>query len=292
MRLPFLTTTMTDGSHTALLGRGSARGGWGQNPVIDYQEMNADVGIIGNTEVAYSTTNEEFKEDHFGELAPVLNQSENLFTRDMLPADYRFSEQPQNHEYLNEFDPITRRYEASDAPPKTELKHPDKKLFLNNFSNVIIFVGDDGIEAHYGEGLMSSRGASPWIKVDTQLHSQHPSIKIQIKDPEKKEPTVTCHIFPGCIKRNAHGNCNLDIRINRDTSTGRAVDNPEIRDRKINNALMEIKIKLWRVRPSRSNSLLSTSPKARRRPDPPSQASAWPNCTKSAKSAVHSTLGR
>ena len=210
----------------------------------------------------------------------------------MLPADYRFSEQPQNHEYLHEFDPITRRYEASDAPPKTELKHPGKRLPLNGFSNVIIFVGDDGIEAHYGEGLMSSRGASPWIKVDTQLHSQHPSIKIQITDPEKKEPTVTCHIFPGCIKRNAHGNCNLDIRINRDTSTGRAVDNPEIRDRKINNALMEINIKLWRVRPSRSNSLLSTSPKARRRPDPPSQASAWPNCTKSAKSAVHSTLGR
>ena len=209
---------MTDGSYTALLGRGFARGGWGQNPVIDYQEMNADAGIPGKTEVAYATINEEFKEDNFGELAPVLNQSEILFTRDMLPADYRFSEQPQNHEYLNEFDPITRRYEASDAPPKTELKHPGKRLPLNGFSNVIIFVGDDGIEAHYGEGLMSSRGASPWIKVDTQLHSQHPSIKIQITDPEKKEPTVTCHIFPGCIKRNAHGNCNLDIRINNQGS--------------------------------------------------------------------------
>jgi hypothetical protein len=80
----------------------------------------------------------------------------------------------------------------------------------------------------------------------TQLHSQHPAIKIQIRDPEQKEPIVTCHIFAGCVKRNEHGYCDLAIRPNRDTSTRKAVDNPEIKDRKINNAFMEIKFKPWK----------------------------------------------
>jgi hypothetical protein len=77
-----------------------------------------------NTEATYAPINDEFKEDRVGELAPTLKQSETLYTRDTLPADYRFTEQPRKHEYLNEFDPITRHYEASDAPPlKTDLKH-------------------------------------------------------------------------------------------------------------------------------------------------------------------------
>ena len=101
------------------------------------------------------------------------------------------------------------------------------------------------MEAHFGKGLMSSPDAAPWVRMDTQLHSQHPAIKIQIKDPDGMEPAVTCHIFPGCIKRDDEGYCDLDIRLNRDTSTGKAVYHPEIRDRKINNALTEIKLKLW-----------------------------------------------
>jgi hypothetical protein len=222
------------------LGEAGARSLW-----TTTRQPTQTLRVPGNAEATHAPIHGEFKEDHFGELAPVLTQSEILFTRDMLPADYRFTEKPRTHEYLNEFDPITRRYVASDAPLKTEPKHPERKLCLNGFSNVITFVGDDGIEAHYGEGLTGSWDASPWVRVDTQLHSQHPSIKIQIKDPERKEPTVTCHIFPGCIKRNEHGCCDLAIQMNRDTSTGKAVDHPELKDRRINNSLMEIKMKLW-----------------------------------------------
>jgi hypothetical protein len=189
---------------------------------------------------------DRFQRDEAGELLPMLNVNQQVFPRDSLPMNHEFTERPRGDVYSEEFDPITRRYNASDAPLKTEeLTHPINKLALSGFSNVIIFFGDDGVNAHFGEGLMSSPDATPWVRMDTQLHSQHPAIKIRIMDPEGKEPAVTCHIFPGCMERDDEGYCDLDIRLNRDTSTGKAVDYPEVRDRKINNALMEIKMKLW-----------------------------------------------
>jgi hypothetical protein len=189
---------------------------------------------------------DRFQRDKVSELVPMLKRNQQVHSRENLPENYKFTEQPRGDVSSEEFDPITQRYNASDAPLKTEeLTHPINKLFLSSLSNVIVFVGDDGVEAHFGEGLMSSPDAVPWVRMDTQLHSQHPAIKIRIKDPEGKEPAVTYHIFPGCIKHDDEGYCDLDIRLNRDTSTGKAVDYPEIRDRKVNNALLEIKLKLW-----------------------------------------------
>jgi hypothetical protein len=187
-----------------------------------------------------------FQKDEVGEWVPMLKDNQQVYPRESLPVNYTFTEQPRGDVYFEEFDPITRRYSANDALLKTEhLTHPTNKLTLSGFSKVITFIENDGIVAHFGEGLTNSAEAAPWVRMDTQLHSQHPAIKIQIKDPKGKEPAVTCHIFPGCIKRDDEGYCYLDIRLNRDTSSGKAGDHPEIRDRKINNALMEIKMKLW-----------------------------------------------
>jgi hypothetical protein len=114
---------MTDGSYTVP--------GRGQNPADDDQGMDAYVKILGNLEATNAPDNQEFKEDHIGELAPILKQSELLFTRETLPTAYHFAEQPRGDVYSKEFDPITRRYNAIDAPLKTEeLTYPGKLTSL------------------------------------------------------------------------------------------------------------------------------------------------------------------
>jgi len=85
---------------------------------------------------------DRFQRDEAGELLPILNANQQVHSRENLPVDYRFTEQPRGDVYSEEFDPITRRYNAIDAPFKTEeLTHPINKLALSGFSNVIAFIG-------------------------------------------------------------------------------------------------------------------------------------------------------
>jgi hypothetical protein len=185
----------------------------------------------------------QFQEDDAGELAPILQAHEKVYPRETLPANYMFTEQSVGDEYTEEFDAITRRYDASDPPVRASLKHPENRHVLFGSCNAILYFSD--IDIHFGCGL-SGGGGSPWIKMDTQMHSQHPSIKLIIKDPDGNEPNVVCHIFPGSIKRDANSYIHFSIRHGKEAAMTKASGNhPELIDLKAKNGLMETRFTLW-----------------------------------------------
>jgi hypothetical protein len=79
--------------------------------------------------------------------------------------------------------------------------------------------------------------------MDTQFHSQRPSVMVIIKDPEGIETDVTCHIFLHAVRRNDDSFAQFRIEGNVKAGLGgdkNLQQHTEIQDRKKNKSLMEI----------------------------------------------------
>lgn len=128
---------MTSSSSTARSGKAPAsKCGWGYSPfnVPGFShEQDMDVRMEDlqlNAQDEAGPIDNQVQEDDAGELAPILNANERVFTREMLPANDRFTEQPVGDEYTEEFDAIIRRYDASGAPVQASLKHSENRFAL------------------------------------------------------------------------------------------------------------------------------------------------------------------
>jgi hypothetical protein len=167
-----------------------------------------------------------------------------IVTLEDLLDQHKFREVSNGIEYQEALEPLTGRYTGSDAPFQSELKHPSTSFRLSGTSYAIVY---GGVGMCFGEGL-TKKGGTAWIKIDTHFHSQHPSRRLTVGEPEGKEADVLFYIFPHTLRRDHEGYAHFKIYGNLDAGLGGSDDlqqHTEIQDRKKHGCLMEINLELW-----------------------------------------------
>jgi hypothetical protein len=190
-----------------------------------------------------SASLERYTDDSFDQSAEGVADTI-IVTLENLLDQHRFREFSNGIEYQEALEPITGRYTGSDAPFQSELKHPGTSIRLSGTSYAVIY---GGVGMCFGEGL-TKEGGTAWIKIDTHFHSQHPSLRLTVGDPEGKEADVLFYIFPHTLRRDDEGYVHFKIYSNLEAGLGGSDDlqqHTEIQDRKKHNSLMEIKLELW-----------------------------------------------